>query len=232
MSKNLCLFINTCHSEAQLLLREGNIILGEKAWEKQKSHSEVITKACQELFEECGRQLNELNQLACVVGPGSFTGIRVGVSFCKTLGYSLNIPCLAINSLELLALNAKSETASILSCMDAQKNSVFVSHFTFENGKWSQPMSNQVIPIQSLHNHLHGKFVVCGDGLKKYKDWIDKNFLADLDFSKEDIPSDLKNIDLENSPLLQPVAMDWNQLQPLYIKASAPEEKLKPTGLS
>ncbi len=89
--------------------------LSHKQWisnkEQKYSHSEVITVFFQEALKEAKVTLNQLQLIICGVGPGSFTGIRVSANFVKSLSFSLNIPLVAVSSLESLAQKNKSDLA-------------------------------------------------------------------------------------------------------------------------
>ncbi len=225
--KSLTLAVDTSQSRGQLLLFKDKDTHFEVTWEKAKSHSEKITTAFTELLKSSQFSISQIQKVACVVGPGSFTGIRVGLNFSKALAYSLNANMIAINALDLLALNAFGKGQSILSAVDAQKNSVFLSTYS----KDCEPvLKNQVVPIANLSSLVDKEYIVCGSGIESYKRFIDPEILKNLRLEKQFLSLELKNLFLETALIDLQDSLPWNQVNPLYIKASAPEEKLKPTG--
>ena len=203
-------------------------ITGEFIWEKAKSHSEKITSVFSEVMKQDQTNLNDIDAIACVVGPGSFTGIRVGVNFCKSLAYANQIPMVSINSLDLLALNGEGQGLTIAACLDAQKNSLFLSLYD----KSMQPeMQNMVVPVQRLHEVIKNEVLVCGSGVASYSDFIDPSILNLCHRENEGLPADLKTLFKSDSPIDLDHETTWENLKPIYIKASAPEEKLNPSEL-
>lgn len=98
------LFIDT-HSEKVIM----TVIDGEKIYTEEKvsdrSHSEIAIPTLQKLLDENEYTLKDMDQIVVVNGPGSFTGVRIGVTIAKTIAYSLNIPIKTITSLELYGIS-------------------------------------------------------------------------------------------------------------------------------
>ncbi len=221
------LAINTADKRGQLLLTENKKIIDEVLWEGQSSHSEVITSEFENLLNKHNIESAEIKNLYCVVGPGSFTGLRVGVSFAKTLAYVNAVPIFPVNSLDLLAMNCTKSDHPIVSLIDAQKNSVFCSTYSWKQDKRVSIISNKVVPIKELHTLINGSIYYCGHGLDKYKNVLDQELLKKLKSQPEWLKMDLKKLFGKDNFCLNKGSLTWNQVQPLYIKASAPEEKLK-----
>lgn len=220
------LAVDTSQDRAQLLVFEKNQILGEEVWEKSKSHSEKISSGLIDLLKKSNLGLSDLQEIICVHGPGSFTGIRVGVNFCRTLSYSLSCSVTLVNSLDLLALNAIGSSLPILSVMDAQKNSVFLSRYDTE---LNPIQTNLVVPIQKLDKVIKEPHVVCGKGFDSYLQHMDPHLLPLIQIDPTFMQTDLKKILIYGNSIQLNDRVSWQQVHPLYIKASAPEELLKPT---
>lgn len=216
------LAVNTTETHGELALFENSNLVTQQRWQRDQSHSEVITKAYLSLMTSVDPK--QLKRIFCIVGPGSFTGIRVGVNFVKSLSYSLNLPIYSINTLELLAYRAWGEkTNSVVSVIDAQKNSVFLSHFKKTN-QHLQPQSElQVIPIENIAPFIQDDTTYVGQAFERYRNLVDSKFKTKLDVPEKLISSSLSDLWLipENRFTLN----SWETLQPLYIKASSAEEK-------
>ena len=164
------LYIDT-HSEKVFIAiyENGNIKKIEKI--SNKSHSEIVIPCLQELLNECNIGLNDIDEIVVVNGPGSFTGVRIGVTIAKTIAYSLNIPIKTITSLEAYGISendkfdiiAVSDTKGAYSaCYEAnsfkdfsyRKNSDFNSYIKANNYKVS---TNDKTNLDKILNYLKDK---------------------------------------------------------------------------
>ena len=133
------------------------------------THSETLMPLIQQLLNECSLSLNNIDLLVSDVGPGSFTGIRIGVSSCKAFSDSLNIPCVGISSLEVLAYNIKDD-GIICSTIDCKNDNCYFALYQLNNGVYSvleEPCAKSVNDVLSLlksdYNNTNIYFV--GDGI-------------------------------------------------------------------
>lgn len=233
MATPFSLAVNTSQSRAEIVLYQEPVNFIKKDWSREKAHSEVITQEYLELLKQANLQQNQIKKIYCVVGPGSFTGLRVGVSFCKTLAYSLSVPLVAINSLDLLSLSCPFyPKRRIVSVIDAQKNSLFLSVYEDSKKIRKTLVPHLVVPIEKLNQYFTEPTHVCGDALDRYDPFIDPTLKSKMIRDPNCNISQLDNWFLKNFFYDAPCGdhdkeLKWDQLQPLYIKASAPEEKLK-----
>lgn len=167
------LFIDT-HSEkvTMIIKNDGHIFKNELV--SDKSHSEVVIPTLEKLLKESCIKLDELDEIIVVNGPGSFTGVRIGVTISKTLAYSLNIPIKTITSLEMYGVSANEEF-DIVTVSDSkgmysakynngkfdnfnyQKKSVFEEMVENDNLK---VLGSKNIDIEKVINYLKDKEVV------------------------------------------------------------------------
>lgn len=122
------LAISTSSINASVALLDNDKLIKELNVSDQKTHSEKLMPLVQELFETTGSSLNDIGLIACDIGPGSFTGIRIGVSTVKALAEVKSIPVIGISSLEALSYNV-SGFDYICSILDARNNQVYMSIF-------------------------------------------------------------------------------------------------------
>lgn len=224
---SLQLAVNTSEKRGQFLFINDNEIIDDISWETGNSHSEVLTTCFQDALKKHSLKTSQFEKIFCVIGPGSFTGLRVGVSFCKTVSYLHGTPIYPVNSLDLLALNCKKSDRLIVSLIDAQKNSVFCSTYKKRDDDLIVVSSNEIVPIKEINKHIKVEFNLCGQGLDKYKNFISSEFHSlskvQKNWEKMELVNLIDSPNFKNSLL----SLDWKLVQPLYIKASAPEEKLK-----
>src|SRR6266513_982784 len=125
---SLLLNIDTAIETASICLSKDGNVLHLSINENQKDHAAWLTVAIQEMMQNSGYQLNQLNAIAVTIGPGSYTGLRVGLSTAKGLCYVLKIPLLTIGTLEMMAFAAKQNPVDLLCPMiDARRMEVFTA---------------------------------------------------------------------------------------------------------
>ena len=100
------LFIDT-HSEVLIMSCINDLCVETIKKDDTRNHSEIAIPTLQELLEKCNVSLNEIDEIIVVNGPGSFTGVRIGVTIAKTISYSLNIKIKTITSLEAYGISTK-----------------------------------------------------------------------------------------------------------------------------
>lgn len=188
-------------------------ILSEAAWDKKAMHSEVATIEFENAVKKSGLELKDLTHLAVNHGPGSFTGLRVGINMMKTLGYVLNIPVATISTLELLVRREQNSSLGgasprILVATKAVQNFFYAA--IYENGKF-------VLEPQSMEE----------DGLNKAAQSCTKVLIEGRtqSFNPSTEARDLLGV-LGHSDGQQRF-FSWREVKPLYIRASEAEEKLR-----
>ncbi|MCB0377178.1 MAG: tRNA (adenosine(37)-N6)-threonylcarbamoyltransferase complex dimerization subunit type 1 TsaB [Bdellovibrionales bacterium] len=225
------LAVDTSHSRGQICLFENDRLLTSHFWEKQGSHSELLNLIFLEALEEQDLEVKAINHIFCVTGPGSFTGLRVGINFCKSLAYALSLPISPINSLDLLAGQCDESGRPILAAIDAQRNSMFISRFPNQD-LLSPDVSNEIVPLDQLEHVLEEECFCCGQAWERYWNHIPQalrgKILKKTQWEKPDLTGFIPKILTEDSLSKQ----HWQQIQPLYIRLSAAEEKRLADSLS
>ena len=125
----LILGISTSSSSASVCIANDSTIIKELIIDNTKTHSETLVPLMDELLKSTNISLNEINLIACDVGPGSFTGIRIGIATVKAIAESLKIPVVDVSSLEALAYLVENPTGNICSLIDAKNNQVYLRNF-------------------------------------------------------------------------------------------------------
>lgn len=223
-------FVNTCSSRGQIGLFNDTTFIDEVSWEKKGSHSELITDQFKSLLSKNKLEPNHIKNFLCTVGPGSFTGIRVGVNFCKAFAFATEATITPLNHLELLAMNCKQRDRQIFACLDAQKNSVFLSQFHYTEQNWQPVVENQVVRIEHLPDFITQPIYLCGNGLERYIDFISPEVLNLTTMVENGTEVDLQKVFTEKTLLIDKHQKNhWSSIQPIYIKASAAEEKKQNT---
>ncbi|MBQ4094559.1 MAG: tRNA (adenosine(37)-N6)-threonylcarbamoyltransferase complex dimerization subunit type 1 TsaB [Oscillospiraceae bacterium] len=137
---------------------------GEVLFESYKNegltHSQTLMLRCDEVFAQTGTRPADVDVFAVTCGPGSFTGLRIGIGTVKGLAFVGDKPCCAVSSFEALAEAAKDEADTILTVLDARQKRVYCAAFRVENGVPVQVMENGLLPISQLAEALDSAGVV------------------------------------------------------------------------
>jgi tRNA threonylcarbamoyladenosine biosynthesis protein TsaB len=129
------LAIDTSNNALGVALFDEDRVLGEYITNMKKNHSVRIMPAIHTLLKDCDRVPADLTKIVVAKGPGSYTGVRIGVTIAKTLAWALNIPLVGISSLEILASGAgRYFNGCITPIFDARRGQVYTGLFQYENG--------------------------------------------------------------------------------------------------
>ena len=127
---NYILNIETATKNCSVALaQEGKIILCKEIAEEGYSHAERLHVFIEEIIQEAGITFQDLTAIAVSQGPGSYTGLRIGVSAAKGLCYALNIPLIAVDTLQVLASQTKVKEGFIVPMLDARRMEVYSAIF-------------------------------------------------------------------------------------------------------
>lgn len=200
-------------------------ILSEGSWARDKSHSELITTTCEEVFNKANRSLNELGGVLVGLGPGSFTGVRVGINFAKSMSFAAGLPIWTTSSLRLWASHESPSVVVVVT--QAFRDLVY---FGVYKKNQDRPASVLVHPQATRTNDLTslipaGPIDLCGDGWGQFIDQWPDEILGRID-NQYSGPLEAKNffsIKVED----QLEAISWKDVKPLYIRGSEAEEKLR-----
>ncbi len=130
----LLLAIDTSGHSAGIAVLDGTQVLAEQTWTVRGSHGRLLLPAAEQLLRVAGGSANDLQAVGVALGPGAFTGLRVGIVTAKTVAWALDIPCLGIPSLEALAATA-SGASRVLAVLDAGREEWFWALYANDRGR-------------------------------------------------------------------------------------------------
>lgn len=123
-------------------------IIGEYITNIKRNHSTRVLPAIDFLLKDCGMDIKEINKIIVANGPGSYTGLRIGLTIGKTLAWTLNIPIVGVSSLKLMAAGARYFDGFISPVMDARRGNIFTGLYEYKEGKLIQAIDDQHIPTE------------------------------------------------------------------------------------
>ena len=118
------------------------------------TQSELLLPMAENMLKCLNLTFDDIGLLACAVGPGSFTGVRIGVSLVKGIAFGKNIPCVSVSTLDELAENLRGLDGIIVPCMDARRAQVYTATYKGENGELTKLTEDRAIAINELANEL------------------------------------------------------------------------------
>jgi tRNA threonylcarbamoyladenosine biosynthesis protein TsaB len=127
------LAIDTTNNVLGIALVEEERVIGEYITNLKKNHSVRAMPAIEQLLNDCDVSPKQLEKIVVATGPGSYTGVRIGVSIAKTMAWSLQIPIVGISSLEVLAANGRFFSGYISPLFDARRGQVYTGLYQYTN---------------------------------------------------------------------------------------------------
>jgi tRNA threonylcarbamoyladenosine biosynthesis protein TsaB len=170
---SLILNIDTALNVASVCLSADEQVLQFAENKNQKEHSGWLHDTIQQLFKNEKLQIQELAAVAVTIGPGSYTGLRVGLSAAKGLCYALDIPLIAVNSLFLIASTGNEAKADLICpCIDARRMEVFTAMYNSSLEEILSPHA-LIIDSNSFSSFLRNKTIsFCGNANEKMKPFL------------------------------------------------------------
>lgn len=221
------LSITTSSEICGVCILEDEKIIIEKNLNNGLTHSETLMPLIKQTLDDAKLTLSNIDLIAIDIGPGSFTGIRIGIATVKAFADSLNIPCVGINSLEGLSLN-ETNNGIICSLIDARRENVYCEIFENINGnhivrrKPAFENINELLKeIKQINPEYNITFV--GDGAIKNKETILK-ILPNSSFAcnNELFAHNFGILGYKNHN-----DEDYKNIEPLYLRKSEAEQKME-----
>lgn len=223
----LILGIDTATLVSSVALVSETKKVAELTIETTKTHSERLMPNIEQLLRMADVNKNELEAVAVSIGPGSFTGLRIGLATAKALSYALKIPLVGVPTLKAQALSVPAPDNLLCPIMDAQKRNVYQAVYTYEGGKIIEKIPARVISIDKLVEELadcNQKIIVMGEAAKMYKrelENINKNIL--IAPAHVCMPSAACTAQLGLYMLNEGYQEDSLTIEPFYIRRSEAE---------
>ena len=163
----LTLAFETSAKAGSVALLEGSKLLGESYQNTGLTHSQTIMAMAQDLITACGYTPQNIQAVAVAAGPGSFTGVRIGVAAAKGFAWGAELPCYGVSTLEAMALNLGAYEGLVVGVMDARRSQVYTATFRAENGILTRLTEDRAISLQQLGEELSAateSVYLVGDG--------------------------------------------------------------------
>lgn len=191
------------------------------------THSETIMPALDDCMRAANIDCSQADVFAAVAGPGSFTGVRIGVCAAKGLAHAHNVPCVAIDALEALAMNVQYFDGIACPILDARRGQVYCAAFDMKNGMPERVLEDAAIEIDAFLDSLpeDRKLFFLGDGLRVHA----KHIAEKIGERAVIAPANMRELRADAACLLAAAKADeWKEaklLTPIYLRIPQAERE-------
>ena len=218
----MILSIDSSAVTASAALTDGDKVIRSEFVNKGLTHSETLLPMIKRVMGDVA--YSELEAIAITAGPGSFTGVRIGVATAKGLAFKFSTPCIPVSTFEAIAYNFVNENAVICAVMDARRMQFYNALFKVENGRIERLTPDRAISLEDLQKELrqYEDVIIAGDGARLCADNIglDNCRIADEESVYQNAVSLAKAA--EKNKKIPP-----EKLMPVYLRQSQAERELK-----
>ena len=218
---------DTSAKTATVALFENGSLIAEYTQNIGLTHSEGFLPLLETMLNITGRDISEIDYYAVTNGPGSFTGLRIGVSTIKGLAHAQNKPLIMLSTLDALSENIPAFSGYVCPMLDARRQEVYTA--VYQNGvKLLEDTPLSLTELSSYLKTKRGKVLFLGDGAVNYRDIIKKELKQKAVFAPEHLMlqrassvgcAAMRRIESGNT-------ISYNEVTIRYLKASQPEQQL------
>lgn len=224
--------IDTCCMSATAALLSDDRLIAQVVLNNNKTHSQKIMPLVEFMLKQADLKASDIDCFAAAVGPGSFTGVRIGVATAKALAYATDKPCVAVSTLKALSYNVPEFDGIICPILDARREQVYNALF---KGR-ERLCDDRALSIDGLLDeliHTDDKIMFLGDGLPVFADKINERLKDRAVFAsasqRMNLASSVAQIGYEE--FLSGNTIDNSDLVPEYLRLSQAErERLEKEG--
>ncbi|MCC5912275.1 MAG: tRNA (adenosine(37)-N6)-threonylcarbamoyltransferase complex dimerization subunit type 1 TsaB [Clostridiaceae bacterium] len=233
------LALDTSSTVATVAVMDGEKLVGEYILNHKRTHSQKLMPMVDEILKSCDLTPKEMDVFGVSLGPGSFTGLRIGIASIKAMAQSLNKPVVGVSALEAMAFNLIYCKEMICPIIDAQRDMVYAGVYQWQQENLENTMEDQVLPIEDLLKFLKDKeekIVFVGDAVEKFKELIVEKIgnLAVFPPSAIAMPRASSIGEITRVRAVKGEIQDFSEVLPIYMRKSQAEkqweEKMKNRG--
>ncbi len=218
--------IETSGNIGEVAICEDKHVVIAKDFGAGMQHSKDLIPAIKDIFKQADWAFGDIDLVAVDVGPGSYTGLRIGVVCAKTLAYALNKPVIDVPLFDILAESYPLDTTPICPVLNARRNSVYACIYTQENTQRKRLSEFMVIQPEKLLTILPRPVIIFGDGISPYINIFQQKDIF-IDAEEKAIPKAKYVAMLGERRYESGQRCDLNKLLPLYLQRLEAVEKIE-----
>jgi tRNA threonylcarbamoyl adenosine modification protein YeaZ len=234
--------LDTSSSRASVAIAANGRVLGENCYPERggccfverSHHAEILLSLIDECLKSAGFTLRDISGFAVAIGPGSFTGLRIGLSTIKGLAYGADLPLLGVSTLEAWASLPCTSDRLVCSVLDARKREFYAALFQRRAGLLERITPDQVLPIDRIiklvcATRRDERVLFTGDGLLECRERLGSEIKAEISFADaEDLPTVAGGVALIGEAALRTAHERRNLAAvPRYLRSAEAQEKAR-----
>ena len=217
--------IDTSSPSGSVAVLDNDLVVSESLLDSSPAYSGKLLKEVDGVLNRSKTKLTELGGFAITKGPGSFTGLRVGMSLLKGLILAIEKPFVSVNTMDAYAETVKPGPYAICPVLDARKKEVYTALFSSKNDLYVREIPDQAIPPKILCNQIKKPTAFVGNGLEVYKELfsscLKENFIQNVPAKKITVATSACLIALRK--LNENMSYDLDSLTINYVRSSEAE---------
>ncbi|MEO1441403.1 MAG: tRNA (adenosine(37)-N6)-threonylcarbamoyltransferase complex dimerization subunit type 1 TsaB [Chloroflexota bacterium] len=159
----MLLAIDTATRLLSLAVRDEFTLLAEQTWQAPNNHTETLAPAIHSLLHNAGAAVDDLTALAVITGPGSYTGVRIGVSMAKGLAAARGLPLVGVTSLDALAAGQPRYDGTLIAVVRAGRGRVIAGRYRWSYTRWVPRGEPRLLKWAELYDTLDGRVTLAGE---------------------------------------------------------------------
>lgn len=168
----MLLAIDTSTAMIGLALYDGNSVIGETSWTGGNRHTVTLASAVKRLFESVDLKMDSLKGIGVALGPGSFTSLRVGVSFVKGMALGLKVPVVGVPTLDILAASQPRSTLPLCAVLQAGRNRIAAQFYRYEKKRWVSNGELRVFNEEEFSDEIQNPTLVSGELTAEFRTYL------------------------------------------------------------
>jgi len=221
--------VDTSNSIGTLVLSKESEFIGEVSLDMQKAHLRELLPTIDFLLKRTQLTVQNIDLFTVVVGPGSWSGIRIGVTTIKSLAHALDKPIIGVSSLDILAYNLRFTNHSVYPIIDASKEQVYYAGYHCSEAIPKRFTDHSLSKIEELVSKLKGPTILLGNGVSKYEQKIIAISRDDV-FIAPHFLNHIRGVHIAEAGFYkfrQSGPDDTLSLAPIYLQKSEAEQKFE-----
>lgn len=177
----MILAVDTSGRTASCAVAADGVLLGYRMLYTQRAHSQILLPMAKQLLAETGHSVQDVDVFAAANGPGSYTGLRIGIAAMQALGFAGGKQCAGISSLEGLAWNLCGRSGILCACLAARKDLCYCAFFESDGVKIRRLTEDRILSAEEIAAQIAGygeQIMVIGDGLAVLRECAPADYLA------------------------------------------------------
>lgn len=216
----MILAIDTSTDEASVAVSDDSVILAEFSWRAGRNHSRQVSPVIERMLALADVTPGRLSAVTVAIGPGSFSGIRVGLSHAMGLAMALSVPLVGISTLDIIGFQASRGAPSVWAVIEAGREQVFAAHYCGSADDWRRDSEYLLISPPDLSPRVGAADLVAGPGADQIESETHSRERSPWGYRRAGFLAELGRRYLAAGGEDQ-----LHTVQPLYLRRSAAEEK-------